>query len=124
MKTDSIRIVDFGRGPQLSTSRVTVLDIFYYLHRGHDFDFIHEAMPTLSRAEFEVVVDFVNKHHDELVKQDCRAEEFIQRGIAEQKTKGMYQEIDDSISQEERIARMKAKMRQQPGENRNGHAPR
>lgn len=38
MKTD-IPIADRGRGLQLSTSRITVLDVFYYLHRGYDFDY-------------------------------------------------------------------------------------
>lgn len=38
MKTEVIEIVDRGRGPQLSTTRITVLDIFYYLHRGHGFE--------------------------------------------------------------------------------------
>jgi hypothetical protein len=31
MKTETIQIVERGRGPQLSTSRLTVLDVFYYL---------------------------------------------------------------------------------------------
>jgi hypothetical protein len=31
MKSETIEIVDRGRGPQLSTSRMTVLDVFYYL---------------------------------------------------------------------------------------------
>ena len=48
MKTEIIEIVDRGRGPQLSTTRITVLDVFYYLHRGYAFNVIHEIMPTLS----------------------------------------------------------------------------
>lgn len=51
MKTETIQIIDCGRGPQLSTTRITVLDIFYYLHRGYDFAAIQRIMPTLTRAE-------------------------------------------------------------------------
>jgi hypothetical protein len=112
MRTDSIQIVDRGRGPQLSTSRITVLDVFYYLHRGYDFDRMRQAMPSLSREEFDVVAEYVKEHHDELVEKDRRAEEFIQRGLAEQKAKGLYQEIDESVPLEERVARLKAKTRQ------------
>src|SRR5271154_6835811 len=97
MKTETVSIVDHGRGPQLSTTRITVLDVFYYLHRGDDFDFIHRAMPTLTREEFDVVLDYVNKHHEELIEADRRAEEFVKRGIAEQKAKGLYWDFDDSI---------------------------
>src|SRR5689334_10978735 len=61
MKT-AIQIVDLGRGPQLSTSRITVMDVFYYLHRGRDWRLIQQAMPTLTREEFDVVVDYVDRH--------------------------------------------------------------
>ena len=68
MKTQTIEIVDHGRGPQLSTMRITVLDVFYYLHRGYEFDEIHEIMPILSREEFDVVAEYVEAHRDELGK--------------------------------------------------------
>src|SRR2546430_877323 len=113
MKTDTVQIIDIGRGPQLSTSRITVLDIFYYLHRGHDFDFIRQAMPKLSRDEFDLVVDYVKEHHQALVEEDRQAEEFIQRGIEEQKAKGLYREIDESFPLKERVARLKKKMHDQ-----------
>lgn len=56
MDKGTVQIVDRGRGPQLTTSRITVLDVFYYLHRGYDFDFIHRAMPSLTRAQFDAIV--------------------------------------------------------------------
>src|SRR5437667_2834033 len=73
MRAEVIEIVDYGRGPQLSTTRITVLDIFYYLHRGYDFDTIQHIMPTLSRAEFDVVLQYVRLHQDELAEEDRRA---------------------------------------------------
>lgn len=92
MKTKSIEIVDIGRGPQIAGHRLTVLDVFYYLHRGHDFDFIQRALPSLSREQFNAVVEYVKEHRDELVEKDRRAEEFIRQGIATQKAKGLYRE--------------------------------
>ena len=121
MNTQTIEIVDRGRGPQLSTTRITVLDVFYYLHRGDDFDFIHRAMPTLTREEFDVVVDYVNKHREDLIEADRRAEAFIQRGIAEQKAKGLHWDFDESIPLEEQIARLKEKWRRQIAERNGGH---
>jgi len=88
MKTDTVQIVDHGRGPQLSTSRITVLDVFYYLHRGYDFDVVHDAMPSLSRAEFDVIVAYAKDHHDELVEGDRLAEERIRTGIEAQRARG------------------------------------
>jgi uncharacterized protein (DUF433 family) len=111
-ETRTVRIVDIGRGPQIEGHRLTVMDVFSYLHRGRDFDFIHMAMPSLTRAEFDAVVEYVNRHHDELVEKDRRAEEWIGRGIVEQKAKGLYIEIDESVPVEVRAERLKAKMRQ------------
>jgi hypothetical protein len=121
MRTDSIQIVDRGRGPQLSTSRITVLDIFYYVHRGYDFELIQQVMPRLSREEFNAVMAYVNEHREEVMENDRRAEQFIQRGIAEQKAKGLYQEIDDSVPLGVRVERLKAKMRAQLGERNGGY---
>src|SRR3954453_13912862 len=102
MATTTVRIVDVGRGPQIEGHRLTVMDVFYYLHRGRDFDFIHRAMPSLSREQFDAVVEYVNEHRQELVEKDRRVEEWIQRGIAEQKAKGLYHEIDESVPVEVR----------------------
>ena len=112
-----VQIVDRGRGPQLSTSRITVLDVFYYLHRGHDFAFIHQAMPSLTRDEFDVIAPYVQEHHDELVEADRRAEEFQRRGMEAQRARGgIFAESDAKLSTAERVARLKDKMTQRLGE--------
>jgi hypothetical protein len=51
-----IAIDDRGSGPQLSKSRNAVQDFFPYFELGYTSErIIHEAMPTLSVAEIEVV---------------------------------------------------------------------
>src|SRR5437016_3714862 len=102
METKKVRIVDYGRGAQIENHRLTVMDVFYYLYRGRDFDFIHRAMPSLTREDFDAVVEYVTEHHDELVEQDRRVEERIRQGVAEQKAKGLHHEIDPSVPVEER----------------------
>lgn len=123
MKTKSVEIIDIGRGPQLAGSRLTVLDVFYYLHRGHGFDFIQRALPTLTREQFAAVVEYVNGHRGELVEQDRRAEEFIRRGIESQKAKGLYPDIDEAIPVEERARRLKEALQRRQAEKNRGHAP-
>ena len=125
MNAKSVRIVDIGRGPQIEGHRLTVMDVFYYLHRGRDFEFIYQVMPSLTREEFDAVVDYVKDHHDELVEEDRYVEERIQQGIAEQKAKGLYRQIDESVPLEVRIARLKEKMRKQIAERaeKNGGHP-
>jgi hypothetical protein len=110
METKQVRIVDYGRGPQIENHRLTVMDVFYYLHRGRDFEFIHRAMPSLTREEFDAVEAYVSEHRSELEEQDRRIEERIRRGLAEQKAKGFSHEIDRSITVEERAVQLKEKV--------------
>ncbi len=127
MKTRTARIVDLGRGPQIDGQRLTVMDIFFYLHRGYDFDFIHRALPSLTSAEFDAVVEYVNDHHEELAEQDRRAEEFIKKGIAEQKARGLHHDSDESVPLEVRAASLKEKLRRrlmEQAEKNGGHATR
>ncbi len=117
MKTETVQIVDHGRGPQLSNSRVTVLDVFYYLHRGHDFDVVHDVMPSLTRAEFDLIVDYVNEHRDELEERDRKAEEFIRRGIEAQRARGgIFAEPDENLTTEQWVARLREKMKRRIAE--------
>ncbi len=117
MKAESIEIVDRGRGPQLSTSRITVLDVFYYLHRGYDFDVIHEIMPIVTRAEFDLVVEYANSHREELVEKDRRDVEFHRRGMEAQYAKGgIYAASEENSTTEQRVARLKEKLKQKMAE--------
>src|SRR5207245_8878975 len=96
MSTKKVQIVDLGRGPQIEGHRLTVMDVFYYLHRGYDFDFIHQAMPSLTRAQFDAVVEYVNKHRDELAERDRRVEDLQQRVSELQPARGgIFTEHDE-----------------------------
>jgi hypothetical protein len=81
-------------------------------------------MPSLSREQFDAVVAYANQHHDELVEKDRRGEEFIRRGIAEQKARGLYHEIDESIPMQERVDRLRERMQRMKSEKANGHHSR
>ncbi len=121
MKT-GVQIVDYGRGPQIEGSRLTVMDVFYYLHRGCDWEFIQRALPRLNRDEFDAVVEYVNEHRDELTEMDRRVEERNQRGIAEQNAKGLGSRLEDIESADERYDFLLAELRRQqaPKLERNG----
>ncbi len=122
MKTT--RIIDFGRGPQIEGSRLTVMDVFYYLHRGYEFDFIRQAIPSLTREEFEAVVEFVREHHDELVERDRRVEEFHKRGMEAQHARGgIFAEGDETATTEERVDRLKDKLNRKAAEKNGTRRP-
>ncbi len=124
MNKKKVRIVDLGRGPQIEGHRLTVMDVFYYLHRGYDFDFIHRAMPSLTREKFDTVVEYVNQHHDELVERDRRVDEFHKRGMEAQRARGgIFAESDENLTTEERLARLKEKMKLKLAEKNGARHP-
>jgi len=124
MNTKEVRIVDHGRGPQIEGHRLTVMDVFYYLHRGYDFDFIQRAMPSLTREQFDAVVEYVDRHHDELVERDRRVEEFHQRGMEAQRARGgIFAVNDENLTTEERVARLKEKILRKQAEKNGARRP-
>jgi len=70
-----IEIVDRGRGPQLSTSRITVQDLVPYLQQDCSDDQIVAIMPTLTAAEIQVIRQYVSDNYDTVMEQDRRIRE-------------------------------------------------
>jgi len=71
----TIEIVDRGRGPQLSTSRITVQDLVPYFQKKYPYEYILEAMPSLSVAEIQVVERYVQEHYEEVMEEDRQIRE-------------------------------------------------
>jgi uncharacterized protein (DUF433 family) len=121
MNTKTVRIVDLGRGPQIEGSRLTVMDVFYYLHRGYDFGFIQQAMPSLTRQDFDAVLEYVKEHHDELVEKDRQTDEFHQNALEAQRRRGgIFAETQEHLTTAERVARFQEKMKQKLAERNGG----
>jgi uncharacterized protein (DUF433 family) len=70
MTTKTIEIVDRGKGPQLSTSRVTVQDLVPYFQESCSHDEIVRWIPTLTAEEIAVVERYYRDHQKELDEED------------------------------------------------------
>src|ERR1022692_150335 len=73
--SNSIEILDRGRGPQLSTSRITVQDLVPYLQQNCTYEQILEIMPVLTREEIQVVERYVRDNCNAVMEQDRRIRE-------------------------------------------------
>jgi|ERR1019366_1810545 uncharacterized protein (DUF433 family) len=73
--TKTIEIVDRGRGPQLSTSRITVQDVVPMLQRNCTPEELMELIPVLTGEEIQVIQRYVRDHYDEVMEQDRRIRE-------------------------------------------------
>lgn len=74
MNTD-IQIVERGRGPQLSTSRITVQDLVPYLQKRLTHAQIQEIMPVLTVEEIQAVERYVRDNQEAVMEQDRRIRE-------------------------------------------------
>src|ERR1700730_2211462 len=70
-----IAIVDRGRGPQLSTSRITVQELVPYIQQNYSHAQILEIMPVLTVAEIEAVEGYVRDNYEAVLEQDRRIRE-------------------------------------------------
>ena len=113
-----IGIVDRGRGPQLSSCRITVQDLVPYLKQNYTAKQIQEIMPVLTEEEIRVVEKFVRENIVAVMEQDQRIRE---RSAARQKPP----EVAESERQD-RLARLEVarrRIRQQKQEHNGDSAP-
>jgi uncharacterized protein (DUF433 family) len=103
MQTKTIEIIDIGRGPQLSTSRITVLDLIPYFQDGCSVPEILRWLPTLSPEEIEVVRQHYLAHQDMFDKLDREATAYREEQIRLHQLR--YPEPEGTL--EERIERLR-----------------
>jgi uncharacterized protein (DUF433 family) len=108
MTTNTIEIIDRGRGPQLSTSRVTVQDLVPYFQEGCAYEEIIRWIPTLTAEEIAVVHSYYRDHQPELDEED----RLIRARSADRKNPAWVEKVlDDAHS--ERLAITERLRRQQ-----------
>src|SRR5215212_7263635 len=99
MKVETIQIVDHGRGPQLSTSRITVQDLLPYYRDGESNEEIRRWIPSLTDDEIAVLKDYIRDHYEEVLRVEKEIKTYHDRMRAAQPGSA-----SDHLSIEERRA--------------------
>jgi uncharacterized protein (DUF433 family) len=115
-----ITLVDRGRGLQLSTSRITVMDLVPYFQRGCSHDEIIRWLPTLSSAEIAVVEAYYRAHKDELDEEDRLIQEYREEQLRLQRLR--FPMKDET--KEERMSRFREIIKKRQGTNGDGDSRR
>jgi uncharacterized protein (DUF433 family) len=115
MKPNNIEIVDRGRGPQLSTCRITVLDLMPYFQEGYSYEEIMRWIPTLSHDEIAAIERYYRDHKEACDEMDRRATERREAELRVHRSK--FPELNETKAQT--IARLRGLMEKRRGE-RNG----
>ena len=112
-----ITVVDRGRGPQLSTSRITVQDLVPYFQEGASQQEILYVFPSLILDEVVVLERYYREHQREMDEQDQRIRE---RRASRENTPEVEEEL--RRARRERLAQALEMIRQSQRE-RNGDRP-
>lgn len=99
MKTASTQIIDGGRGPQLSTSRITVQDLLPYHREGASNEEIRRWLPSLTDEEIALLKNYILEHHEEVLQAERDIKEYHDRVRALQPA---WTRANDHLSLEER----------------------
>lgn len=102
-----VKIVDRGRGPQLSTSRITVQDLFPYLQQQYTHDQIREVMPVLTKVEIETVEQYIKANLPAVTEHDRRI-----RARAAARCKAPEVQAAERQARQERLAQARERIRQ------------
>jgi uncharacterized protein (DUF433 family) len=115
----SVEIIDRGRGPQLSTSRITVQDLVPYLQQKYTHEQILQIMPTLTVQEIQAVERYIQENFDAVMTQDRR----IRERIAAREKPPEAEEAERKVRLE-RLDAARRLIRQQQRERNGDPAPR
>jgi hypothetical protein len=99
--------VDHGRGPQLSTCRITVQDMLPYYREGASNDEIRRWIPSLSDDEIALLRNYIRDHFEEVLQAEKDIKAYHDRMRAGQPA---WTRASDALSLEERRALMKKKL--------------
>jgi hypothetical protein len=98
-----VTLIDKGRGLQLSTSRITVMDLVQYLRVDWPYERIAEIITSLTRDEFALIEEYYRAHKEELDAEDDRVNVYREEQLRIQRERFP---IPDETT-EERIARFR-----------------
>ena len=82
---NEITLLDRGRGLQLSTSRITVHDLFPYFQEGCSYNEIIRWLPSLTYDEIAIVERCYREHRDELDDYEHRVQAHREEQVQSQR---------------------------------------
>jgi hypothetical protein len=116
---EEIKLVNRGRGLQLSTSRITVHDLVPYFQAGCSYDEIIRWVPSLTHAEIDVVERYYRDHKEDLDDYERRVRAYRAEQIRLQRLRFP----EPGGSRDERLAQLRQLLQQRRRET-NGEGTR
>ncbi|MBI2809150.1 MAG: DUF433 domain-containing protein [Planctomycetes bacterium] len=112
-----ITLIDKGRGLQLSTSRITVMDLVQYFKHDWSYEEIMQWIPSLTREEIAVVEAYYREHKNELDEEDRKIDEYREE---QARLQALRFPIPDE-TREEKLARFRKLLKAREEKNGEGN---
>ena len=119
MKIATLQIVDQGRGPQISSCRITVQDLLPYYREGASNEEIRRWIPSLTDEEIALLKDYIRDHFEKVVQTEKDIKAYHDRMRARQPA---WTRANDHLSIEERRALLREKLAQRKTGANGGNA--
>jgi uncharacterized protein (DUF433 family) len=113
-----ITLVDRGRGLQLSSSRITVMDLVQYFRHNWSHEEIMQWIPSLTREEIAVVEAYYREHKEELDEEDRKITEYREE---QARLQAIRFPIPDE-TKEEKLARFRKLLQSRREKNGEGNS--
>ncbi len=108
-KSELIHIVDCGRGPQLSSNRITVQDVLPFYREGASNEQIRRWIPALRDEEIDLLMEYIRAHYDEVLRSEQEIKAYHERMRALQPA---WTRANDHLTLEQRKAILREKLEQ------------
>jgi uncharacterized protein (DUF433 family) len=66
-KVVEAKIVNYGRGPSIAGTRITVYDVMDYYRHGWHSDQIAEVFPRVSSNDIQAAIDYIEAHKEDVL---------------------------------------------------------
>jgi uncharacterized protein (DUF433 family) len=106
-ETEAVHIVDLGRGPQLSSSRITVQDLLPYYREDASNEQIRGWIPSLTDEEIAVLRAYIAEHFEEVLLAEAQIRAYHSRVRAVQPE---WTRATDHLSLDERRALLRERL--------------
>jgi uncharacterized protein (DUF433 family) len=105
LKPCEAKIIDRGRGPEISGTRITVYDVMDYLKNGWGRERI-AALFRLSSRDIQAAIDYINEHREQV---QADYERILERHRSYRYPPDVQAKVDECNRRaEERLRRLRA----------------
>jgi uncharacterized protein (DUF433 family) len=107
-------IINYGRGPAIANTRITVYDVMDYYTTGWNRDQIAEVFPRVSSSDVQAAIDYIEAHKEEVT---AEYQKILDRHANYKYPDWVQKVVDENCGRaEQRLQEVRARRAQENGD--------